>query len=808
MKLARQITRQFRSRPSFTAFAILILALGAAANAIMFSIIDTVLLRALPYPEPDRLVLLTRLDARHSPGPVSLPNFSDWQIMTKSFSSMAAYREIGIVLQVGAGEAIEENAVAATTGLFDVLRQTPMLGRSFAPDEDQPGKPCVAVLSASVWRERFEGTSGIIGRHFTMDRADCVVIGVTRPGFSFPPGTDIGLWATLRPTPELASRNADILHAVGRLKNGVSLHQAYEDLRGVSRQMAATYPVNRDTSIGVTPYQETIIGQIRPALLSVFGATLLVLLIASANVAQLQLGRVLDRQRELAIRGALGASRLRIGALLLAEIVILSVLGAVVGLIFAFGSLRALQRLLVDVVPRITEVHLDWTVYLFVVILVGLCGVVLGCGPVFYATRRDLDSVLREHSSTLQGGVKQRIWLDTLAAGQIAMSIALLAASGLLLQSFYSLLQEERSFSTSHVLTFQTRLSDGAKKFDNVATFFFSPELQLIEHIPGVKFAGLVSYLPLEKHHLGVSFVVPGHNLYRSENGPMALLNAVSPGYFRALGIPLLRGRLFGGSDSSTALPVAIVNNTFADRYFPGEDPLGKQISFDNSSTHRITIVGVVKDTHQKALSVQAAPELYLNYNQMPATATFLSGTLLRGTVTFVVAGYGDPRLLLNSIRRAIHSVDTGQEVFHVETMDRVLSSSVRSRQMGVTLSSVFALLALIVSSVGLYAVLYYTVSRRRQEFALRMALGAEKKEIFSMIIVHAGKLSVIGAGVGLSVLFVIRTLLGTFIVNVQPWNAGLLAGTFGILLFVVVAASLHPALTATSTDPAIVLRA
>ncbi len=801
--------RQFRRTPGFTATAILTLALGTGANALMFSVIDSVLLRPLPYADASRIIDLSGVDSQGRSSSVSLPNFQDWRAQSRSFSGMAVHQEQSVSLRLPSGEALHTSAVASSASLFDVLGVRPRLGRAFAANEDQAGKPCVAVLSAPLWRESFASDPSVIGKSAAVNGTPCIIVGVMPEGFSFPVRVDRGLWIPLQPTPTLMERGTDFLNAIGRLKPGVTLAVARNELSVIAARLAKAYP-NEDagTGIAATSYLDTVTEGSRPALIALLGAVVLLLLITCANVANLQLARALGRRREFAIRTAVGAAKLRIAKQLLSESLLLAMAGGLAGLALASLSLDAIKRLGADIIPRVSEIQLHVEVCAVVIGAAVLTGILFGLAPIIEAFKQDIERTLRDTASAAGMARHQQRMRDLLVAGQLSLAIVLLAGSGLLLRTLYHLLHEDRGFATEHVLTLQTAVSGNSYKGRDLAAVLYGPELDRIRELPGVEVAGFVTYLPLGNGHSSGSFQIVGRPTPNPGHGPTASINSASEDFFRALGIPLLRGRFFNQADTLNSPRVAVINQELVERHFAGEDPIGKQIAFDDpdSLKHPMTIVGVVTGSRQRTLAKPPEPEIYLCFRQIQPDSLW-SDFLLKAIMTYVVRTQSEPTSLSRAITDTIHRMDSGQTVFHVATMDQIVSHSLENRRFTAILLGSFAALALIVAAAGLHALLSYTVGQRRREIAVRIALGARREHVIRGVVGRAVWLYGAGLAIGIAGAIWSGRFLSTMLAGVEPWDALTLGSTTVTLFVVAVLAAWLPARRAAAIDPMQVLR-
>ncbi len=802
--------RMLRRAPGFAAIAILTLALGAGVNALMFTVIDSVLLRPLPYPDSAQLVSIDSVRAGSDRGSISLPNFLDIRRQSRLFSKMAAYEENSASLRLPSGEPLHSSGAAASPNLFEVLRVRPMLGSPFPAEEDHAGEACSVVLSADFWREHLSSDPRAIGQSLTVDGKSCSISGVMPDGFAFP-ARDSEFWIPLQPAPDAANRGASFLEIIGRLKPGVTLAAAQTELKVIASRLEKAYPDDDNgLGFGARFYQDRVTGDVRPALLALLGAVAILLLIASANIANLQLARALGRKREMAIRAALGAGRTRVARQLFTESILLALIGTGAGLILAVGSLGLLKRIAADAIPRVQEIALRPEVCLALLVIAGVSALLFGLAPAWQAARRDIEAALRESVGAVAGGHNQQKLRDVLVVAQLSLTIMLLAGSGMLLRTLYGLLHADAGFAAQQVLTMQTAVSGTEPQDQNLATTVYAPELDQIEQLPGVKVAGFVTFLPLSNGSASASFLIQGRSNRSPGSQPRALLNAASDHFFSALRVPLLKGRFFSRADTLGRPRVAIVNDVLARRCFAGENPVGKQIAFDagDFKTDPITIVGVVHSTRQTGLAEPPDAQLYLDFRQVPP-ATLWSQFLLKQIMTYAVrVSSGDPVTVSKSVQQVIHRVDPGQTVFHIATMQEVVSASVEGRRLGAILLSVFAGLALVVAVAGLYGVLSYMVSQRKRDIAVRMALGASRDDVVRMILSRALLLYAIGLTGGVVGVIWCGHLLSSMLAGLQPWDPLALGiTTFGLLLVCFVAAW-FPARRAASLDPYATLRA
>jgi putative ABC transport system permease protein len=798
----RSSLRQLRKTPAFTMMVVLMLALGAGAVALMFSVVYSVLLRPLPYPESERLVKLDAVSLDGKGGSVSLPNFLDWRALNHSFVEMAAYAEQGSSLQTSAGDSTHVHVVAATANLFAMLGVQPMLGRTFAGDEDNVGKPCTLVLSSGVWSRRLGSDREIPGKTVRLDGQPCTVIGVMPQGFSFPESDEDLAWITLPPSTASANRGTGYLSVVGRLKPRVTMAQARADLDAVARNLAQAYPdADKDMGINAVSYRDSITGDVRLALWGLIGAVVLVQLIICSNVGNMQLARALGRTREIAVRMALGARKWRIARQLFVENFVLALIGAALGLLMAHWALKLFGRLAGSVLPRATEIQIYPQVWLALFVTAAATAVLFGLAPLLQLRRLDIEGALRANARIT--GSRGQAWTrDLLVVGQLALAVVLVTGSFVLLRSLYGLLRQDLGFASQRVLIMNTSIVGDRYQKSNLVTAVYGPQLERIRGLPGVENAGLVTYLPLGYGHTDTVFKIAGSPETDIQHLPKAAINAASEGYFETLRIPLLRGRFFDEHDELQAPRVAVVNDSLAQRYFPGQNAVGRQITLPDVAYlgHPLTIVGIVRGSRQRALTAPPQPEIYVPVRQVPPNSLW-SQFLLASISTYVVRTAGEPATLTSAVRGAIREVDPEQVLFHVESMDDVVSDFVQDRRLSLVLLSVFAGLALLVAAAGLYAMLAYTVQQRRADIAVRMALGAQRKDILRLIAGRALVLNVLGLGLGILGAALGGRVLSAMFFGARPWDLATLLGTCGILALFTLPAALVPALRAASLD-------
>jgi predicted permease len=724
--------RTARLNPAFVLAAVCTLALAIGANAAIFSIVSGVLLRPLPYAQPEDLVVLRSVAERIGPGVVFYQDMVEWRGQSHNFTGMTAY---------GGGsknltDVADPERLATGWGerqLFQVLGVTAMLGRTFRADDP----PDVVVLSARLWKRRFSSDAAWVGRRIALDGVPHTIIGVMPPSFQFPYRSSLTeLWIPWTMEPG-ANRNRRVDGAIARVRHGVSLAAASRELDELTKRQAERYPENRGRSARITPLSEIVAGGARPALLALLGAVGVVLLIACANVSNLLLSRAARRTHEIAVRAALGATRGRLLRQLLTESLLLSLAGGLAGLAVAAAGMRLILNLAAEQIPRSNDIALDWRVFAFLIAVSAATGIAFGILPGMAAARVNPHDSMKQ--SGRSGPAAGGRWLrDGLVIAEVALSFVLLVTGGLLLQSFLRLVETPTGLAPDHVLTM--RLSVALRDYATPGRYgqYLATLEERLRQVPGVRNAGFIQYLPLQNYGWNAFFTIRG----RPEEGSSEL-RYVSPGYFQAMGIPLRRGRLLNEHDTPGQTPVILVNDALARRYFPGEDPVGRQ-------TNRGTIVGVVGDVRTSRLDQPASPEIYYPFAQNPA-ATSGAG------VALVVRTAVDPESTAGSVRAAIQDVNPQQVLFGVKTMERVIGDSVSDRKLYVWLIAVFAGMALVLVVSGVYAVVSLAVAARTREFGIRVALGASGTQVARLVLGHGGML--VGAGLALGALGTMGTI-------------------------------------------------
>jgi putative ABC transport system permease protein len=803
----RYAVRTLRNSPGFTAIAVLILALGIGANTAIFSLVSAVLLKPLPFVEPDRLVLLwENFTGAGGPARVSptAATYVEWKARTRSYEDMAMFTSWTYNL-TGGGEPERLTGVRTETNLFSVLGLQPLLGRTFLRDDEGPGASPVVVISEGLWARRFGADPGLIGRTIDIDGLQRTVIGVVPPDFRFP-DRETSLWLPAQYSPEeLANRNAYNYYVVARLAPGVGLQAAQAEIDGTALS------IQRDLQGGagqaqavVADLQEHLTSETRPTLYVLLAAVGTILLITCANVANLLLARAAHRQKELAVRKAIGAANSRVLRQLLTESAVLAAAGVVLGVALSTLSFTYLARLIPDTFPSGSGPSLDWRVLAFTVGLTVLTVLLFGAGPALVAARRGFNETLKKG---VGGNAQPRTgrMRNAIVVAEITFTVVLLAAAGLLLRSYAAVLAVDPGFRADNLLVAETALAPS--KYSELAyrTEFYRRVVERVNALPGVESAGYVNLAPLLLKGGRAYVAIEGQSPPPPEEFSRNIVadRVAGAGYFETLGVPLLQGRLFDSRDGPDAAPTAIVNQAMARRFWPDQDPIGARIKIGNAESANpwVTVVGVVGDVRQMGLEVAPDPEFTLASNQAVLNFQFFWPRHLLVRTEF------DPLSLAAAIRTAVWDIDADQPVASVRSMREVLDAELTSRNTQITLVGSFAALALVLASVGLYGVLSYTVAQRTAEIGLRLALGAQASAVVRTVIRNALVLAAAGIALGVAGAFGVTRFLGSFLFGVNPMDPLTLAAVAVLLVAVTIIASWVPARRAAGVNPVSALR-
>ena len=792
--------RMLLKNPGFTAVAVLTLALGIGANTAIFSVVNTVLLRALPYKDADRLVMVWGLNRPRGfdTDQVSPLDFADWKSQNRVFESMAASTDAMYTL-TGAGDPTSIIGYQFSSDYFHVLGVEPLLGRTFLPEEEQPGKNHVAVLGYPLWQSRFGGDSGVVGKTVTLDGEPYTVIGIMPSGYQFPQDTQ--LWTPLTiPQNAATDRAYRFLRVVARLKPGVKIQQAQNEMNTITSRLANQYPsTNKDEGTNIIGLRQMTTGDIRPALLVLLCAVGFVLLIACANVANLFLARAVARQRETSIRAALGATQFRLVRQFLTESVALGLVGGAFGLflaVWAAGALVAMfPRTISNLnIPRIDRIPTDRWVLGFALAASLLTGIFFGLFPALRAGSLN-NEALKESSRALSGGLRARRFRSSLVVAEVALSLVLLVGAGVTLRSLVHLLQGDLGFNPENVLTLRVLLPTQKYKTESQWLAFGDQAIDRIKSLPGVQSVGTVTFLPLSGWWGTRRVVREGARVESPDSQPPTVWSSVTPEYFSTMAIPLLKGRFFSDQDNQKAASVTIISQSLAQRLWPGSDPIGKRVTIQGFKLPR-EIVGVVGNVRQLGITSEIMSEVYVPFSQAPPPL-----------LCFAIRTATEPTSLAKAAQREIWAVDKDQAVGYVMSMGQLASESLAPQRVITILLSVFAGAALLLAAIGLYGVISHSVTQRLHELGLRMALGAARSDVMKLVLGEGLRLALLGIGIGVLGAFALTRFMSSLLYGVRPTDPATLAGVSLLLAVVALLAGYIPARRAAKIDPMVALR-
>jgi putative ABC transport system permease protein len=790
--------RSLLKHPGFAAVAVITLALGIGANTAIFSVVNAVLLRPLPFDDPERIVWLWDTLPQLPIAPASLPEFLDWKEQNRSFEHLAAFQSGSMFLD--AGDGTEDTRVGLVTPeMFSVFHVSPVLGRTFSDEATLPGRYRVAVLSHSMWQNRFGSDLNVLGRTIQLSGAAYTIIGVMPAGFSYPDRAE--LWRPLQIDPAKLDRGPHYLHIVGRLKSGVTLAQAQADMSALAGRLAQQYPEKTaGHGVKLERLTDVIVGDISLALFVLLGAVGFVLLIACANLANLMLARVGARQKEIAVRTALGASRLRIVRQLLTESILLAVSGGAAGLLLATWAVSWLVSLSADTIPRVHEISVDPRVAGFTLLISVATGLLFGLAPALQVSRPDLTDALKESGRTTAGHRRNRL-RSALVVSEVALSLVLLVGAGLMIRSFARLNQVDPGFSPAGVLTLGVTLLNSKYPKDEQVAQLYSQILERAATTPGVLSVGAISDLPLSGSNTSDNFTIEGRPAIAKEAEPLTEYRVVTPRYFETMGIPFLSGRDFVESDTRQSPNVVVINDAFARRHFAGENPLGHRLKLQGQERDPFLIVGVVGNVRDLGLAEQPTPEAYVPFLQDPLSQTY------QRSMTIVARTKSDPRDVAGSLRSALTSIDKGLPVYAIKPMTEYLRDSLSRRRFSLVLLSVFGGVALTLAAVGIYGVISYGVTQRTHEMGIRMALGAQSRDVLKLVVRQAMMLVLGGVAIGLLASLALTRLLKSLLFNVGVTDPLTFAVIALLMTLIALLACLIPARRATKVDPLVALR-
>ncbi len=795
--------RSLLKRPGATAVALVTLALGIGVNTAIFSAVNSVLLRPLPLKDPDRVVSIWEHTLRFgiNQNEVAPANFFDLRNQNQVFDGIGAHGPQDLNLS-GNGEPERLTGELVTANVFSILGVAPALGRTFLPDEDQVGHENVVLLSDALWQRRFNRDASIVNRNIVLNGEAFTVVGVMPRGFFFP-ARETELWVPWAMEPEQASGRADhYLRLVARLKPGTTLERANADVDSIAQRLSAEYPrTNEGLGFVVHSLHQDYVGNLRLPILVLFAAVGLVLLIACANVANLLLAQATTRRREIAIRIALGARRWTIVRQLLIESLLLACAGGLLGVLGAVWGVQGLSKLLPENLSKLQDVNIDARVLLFTLGVSALTALVFGGVPALLAARAKPGETVSDVARDPAGGTSGRHVRRVLVVSEVAFAVVLLVGAGLLIRSFQLLRQVDIGFTTENVLTMRMVLPMPKYREPGARRAFYDEVLRRVGGLPGVESAGIISFLPLSFNGINFSFSVEGQPAPSDMKLPFALFRVVSPDYFRAIGIPLQRGRFFDAHDTADALPVTIVSHRLAAQYWPNEDPIGKRIKIGplDSPNAWLTVAGVVGDVHQGELYGDPRMDLYVPYAQER-----------RGFVAprdLVLRTKGDAASVAGAVREAVWVVDKDQPVSNVRTMDQVFAAAISRERFQALLLGMFAALALVLACVGLYGVISYSVAQRTHEIGVRVALGAQPRDVLRLVIRQGMMLTFAGLVVGIAAGAVATRVLSDMLYGVTTTDPLTFVGVPLFLLLIALLACYIPARRATRIDPLVALR-
>ena len=802
--------RMLLKSPGFTVVAVLTLALGIGANTAIFSVVNFVLLRPLEYANPDQLVMVWERNTKKgwNESPTSFADFVDFRDNAKSVE-LVAFTDTNFNL-TGGDQPERVAGLRVSANLFSLLGVNPARGRWFAPGEDKPGAGHVLILSYGLWQRSFGGNSNLVNQTVQLNGQSYTVVGVMPPTFKFPPAfsatttseeliSNADLWVPLTTDDVPLIRNIRNLKMIGRLKAGVAPQQAQAEINSIASRLAREYPdVNAGLESVVIPLHEQIVGDVREALLILLGAVVLVLLIACANIANLLLSKATARHKEIAIRTALGANRGRLLRQLLTESTLLGLLGGVFGFLVAYAGSKTLVSFGSLSIPQLTDFSFDMKVPLFTLAISLLTSLIFGLAPAIDASKPNLNEALKEGGRSSSGGATRARLRNALVITEVALAVVLVTASGLMLRSFVRLQGTSSGLNPHNLITLELELPDVRYHAAQQQTLFQQQLLQRVGSLPGVQNAATVDNLPFSGNAFNTSFTIEGRPTGPTTETPRAYYRVISPDYFPAIGIELHKGNQFTDRDTAEQPGVAIVNETAAQRYWPGVDPLGKRIKRGRPESKNpwLTVIGIVSGSRQLSLKEGSQPEIYVPYLQNPGL-----------TFTLVARTASDPRSLTGALRKEVLSADREIPAVNIKLMEELISNSVAKERFYVLLLAVFAALALILAAVGVYGVMSYSVTLRTRDIGIRMALGARPADIFKHIVGQALLLGLIGLGVGIVLAIASTRVMSSLLYGINATDPLTLAITSLVLLAVALLASYLPARRATRVDPLVTLR-
>ncbi len=795
--------RMLLKKPGFTLIAALTLSLGIGANTAIFSVVNAVLIRSLPYGQAERLVTVWEKTRSNEQNHINIGNFLDWKAQNNVFADMAAFADTRTNL-TSDGEPEEISAQRATDNLFSVLGVNPMLGRAFTPDDSKQGQNNVVVISYGLWQRRFGGDPNIIGRKVLLMNFENTIIGVAPPDFKWHirknslTGKAAEIWTPLLFTDFMRSRQGRFASAVARLKPGVTLDQARAEMEIIGRRLAEEYKdFNNGCSVNVVPLRQQLAGEIRQGLLALMGAVGCVLLIACANVANLLLARAATRQKEMAVRAAMGAGRRRIVRQLLTESALLAGLGGAAGLLLAVWGAALLIKLSPPEMADLRGMEISATVLGFTFAVTLLTGIIFGLAPAFEASRLNLSETLKEAGRSMAGARRSQRLRSAFVIAEIALALILLVGAGLLLRSFLRLQSVETGFNAGNVLTLRVALPGRVYDQDVKVVNFFNRAVEGLQALPGVESAGAVNFLPFAGPGAVTGFQVEGRPQPPPDQAMTSGVSVTDLNFFRTLQIPLKRGRLFTEQETHETRHVVVINEALARKYFPNEEALGRRITIAlRNGNVASEIIGVVGDVKQSGFDRGAEP---MAYWPIPKSTYF--------SMTFVIRAKGDANALAPAARDVIRSLDARQPVADVRTLESLLGNSIARQRFNTLLLAVFAMVALLLAAIGVYGVMAYSVTQRTQEIGIRLALGARGADVLKLVVGQGMRLALAGVVIGLIGAAVLTRLMSNLLFDVSATDPLTFIIGAMLLIFVALLACYLPARRAAKVDPMVALQ-